>query len=239
MTSAGVRELTQDDLDWVLDLGARRRARLAPYAPRFWNPAPNAREMHTNFLGNKINDPAVISIRTDHGFLFGDPGTDRYDVDDLALDDEARWPTDGLDLLRAAGAQGSLNFGCPVPETERRRAAETLGLRCAESWWHKDLSPEAGGTPPEDRKINVEGASGMLLPAPPVYAPGGPVLLTGDVADATSLAAIETAAAAAGAPVAVVIQRADDAARAELLTSSGYLRTNDNYRGRLGEGDSH
>ena len=230
MADDGVRDLTEADLDWLLDLGAQRRARLAPYAPRFWNPAPNAREVHTAFLGDKINDPAVLSIRTDHGFLFGYPVADRYDIDDMALDDESRWDDDGLTMLRVAAAKRSLNFGCPVPEPERRAAAETLGLVCAESWWHKDLEPAAEPTPPEDHKINVEGASGLIVPAPPVYAPGGPVLLTGDVSDAAGLAAVEAAAVAAGAPVAVVIQQSGDAALAGLLTDSGYLRTNDNYR---------
>ncbi|QDP95324.1 hypothetical protein FOE78_04815 [Microlunatus elymi] len=233
MTSDGVRDLTSSDLDWVLDLGAERRARLVSYAPRFWNPAPNARDVHTKFLGNKIADPNVLSIRTDHGFLFGYPNDDRYDVDDMVLDDESLWPADGVAMLRVAGADRSLNFGCPVPETERRAAAEGLGLVCAESWWHKDLDAAVDGTPPADRKITVEGASGLVLPAPPVYAPGGPVLLTGDVADAASLAAIEKAAAAAGAPVAVVIQQADQTPRAELLDQAGYIRTNDSYRGRL------
>lgn len=43
--------LTVDDLDWVTGLAAARRAQLAPFAPRFWNPSPDARAVHAEFLG--------------------------------------------------------------------------------------------------------------------------------------------------------------------------------------------
>lgn len=243
MTNDGIRELTQQDLDWVLDLSHRRRARIAPFAPRFWNPAPDAREVHATFLGNKIDNPDVLTIRTDHGFLFGYPGPDRLDIDDMALDAESRWPDDGIALLQRAGSLAALNVVCPVPEPERRSAVEAVGLAVAESWWTKDLTPAADPEPPaDDPKITAADASGVLVPAPPVYAPGGPVLLASNLGrdsgnpTGDALAELEQAAAAAGAVVAVVPQPADDTARAALLSRHGYLRTSDFHRGRTSTG---
>lgn len=68
-----------------------------------------------------------------------------------------------------------------------------------------------------------------LVPAPPVYDPGGPVLLVTRVLDATWLADAEHAAAARGATVSVVSQAPADHALAGLLTAAGYRRTTGYY----------
>jgi hypothetical protein len=68
---------------------------------------------------------------------------------------------------------------------------------------------------------------GKLVPAPPVYAPGGPVLLVTRLPAALALAAIERAAAARGATVSVVAVRAGE--RGDLLEEAGYRRTTDYY----------
>jgi hypothetical protein len=219
-----VRPLTPDDLEWVLDLSERRRERIVAFAPLFWRPASDARDRHRAFLGQQVVDPSVVSLRTDHGFVFAAPRGGLLEVDDMALDDDHLWPDDGSALLRSVVTIGDLRFVCPVPEAARRRSAVDLGLALVESWWHRDLpftsSPVVGGA-----AIHVPGASGRLVEAPPVYAPGGPVLLVSDVNGGRALTAIESAAAAGGAVVSVVPRKPGQPTR--LLTTAGYKRITD------------
>jgi hypothetical protein len=63
------------------------------------------------------------------------------------------------------------------------------------------------------------------VPAPPVYNPGGPVLLVTEVESAGSLRRIETEAARRGAPVSVVTQEPNDVGLANLLAEAGYTLT--------------
>lgn len=166
----------------------------------------------------------MVSLRTDHGFVFAAPRGELLDVDDMVLDDDSRWRQDGSALLRAVAARGELRFVCPVPEQARRRTAVDLGLVLVESWWHRDLdapsSTTVGGA-----DVEVQGAAGRLVHAPPVYEPGGPVLLVSEVEDGRALTAIEGAAAAGGATVSVVSRKPGQGT--ELLTSAGYRRTTD------------
>lgn len=230
------RPLTAADLDWVLDLIEPRRYELSEQAPHFWKPAPNARELHGRFLANQLDNPELATLRTDHGFVFAGPRGDGFVIDDFLVDADDRWPIDGAALVRAAVGDHSVRIVCPVHELGRYRLAKSLGLTVAESWWTHDLEPspepeqgvDAGAGPDE---ISVDGTTGRLLPAPPVYAPGGPVLILSAVASLESLAAAEREAEAVGSTVAVVPQRADDLSRAKLLTSAGYRRTTDYYDG--------
>ena len=230
--TAAPRQLTMADLTWVVDLASARRERITPFAPRFWKPAPNARELHAAFLSSLIDSPEVISVRTDKGFLFGMPHNDLLLVDDMALQDDSDWPTDGRVLLRWAGEIGPLRFVCPVPEEPRTSTASAVGLAKVESWWHRDLEPGADRLPEGgDPVLIVDEAQGRLVPAPPVYAPGGPVLLVTQVTSPDSLTGIERAAAQRGAYVSVVTHQHRDEQLAELLTSAGYKRTTDYYEG--------
>ena len=222
--SGEVRPLALDDLEWVLDISERRRERIAFFGPRFWRPAPDARERHRTFLGQQIKDPAVESLRTDHGFVFAAPRDDLLEVDDMALDDDDLWPHDGAALLRSVAQRGDLRFVCPVPEPARRQTAVDLDMLLVASWWHKDLEPTSSPTV-AGAAIEVQGALGRLIEAPPIYAPGGPVLVTIEVDDAEALAAIEAAAASGGARVSVVSRKPGQPT--ELLSYAGYKRTTD------------
>jgi len=188
--------------------------------------------VHQRFLRRQIDYPDVVSIRTDHGFLFGVPRGDLLVVDDMAVAVDSLWDIDGQRLLRAVDERGGVRFVCPVPEPARTRAAVALGMTHAESWWHRDLMPDPHAVPPDDPEVRVDGAAGRLVPAPPVYAPGGPVLLVLDVGGAESLAAIEAEASSAGAVVSVVTQRPTDTNLADLLIHVGYTRTTDFFEGR-------
>jgi hypothetical protein len=239
------RPLTLADLDWVTGLAAARRARLVAFAPRFWNPSREARTVHAGFLGGLIGSPDVMAVRSEHGFLFGLPRRGRLFVDDMVIDDmvmadDARWPGEGAALLRhAVGATSpaALRFVCPVHELPRAEAARAVGLTVAESWWHRDLddrptTPAAPAAPAAELGQELGGELGehcRLVPAPPVYDPGGPVLLVTTVPGAAWLADAERAAAARGATVSVVSQDPADSALAGLLAAAGYRRTTDYY----------
>lgn len=233
MATEGVRPLTAADLDWVLDLIEPRRQQLRDHAPRFWNPAPNARELHRRFLGAQIGKPGMVALRSADGFVFAGPRGDGYIIDDLMVAAENLWLTEGVALIRAAVQSHPVRIVCPVHERGRAGAAESLGLTVSESWWTRDLDPlEAGRSEAVADEISVDGTSGRLLPAPPVYAPGGPVLIISNVSSPEALAAVERRAECAGAPVAVVPHKVVDQARAELLELAGYRRTTDYYDGR-------
>jgi hypothetical protein len=153
-------------------------------------------------------------------------------VDDMAMERDVYWPLDGEKLLRMAGMVGRLRFVCPVPEFPRASAATAVGLAVAESWWHRDLMVVSSDLPHEvEPGVRVDGAVGCLVPAPPVYEPGGPVLLVTSLTDPDALSVIEGEAAQRGAPVSVVSQRPDDQELAKLLRSAGYKRTTDFYEG--------
>jgi hypothetical protein len=231
-TTAVPRQLTKSDLTWVVDLASERRERIVSFAPRFWNPATNARKVHAAFLGSLIDSPEVVSIRTDQGFLFGKPRNDMVFVDDMALEDDTNWPTDGQALLRRVGESRRVRFVCPVPEEPRTSTASAVGLAIVESWWHHNLEPAADRlSEVDDPVLIVDEAEGRLINAPPVYHPGGPVLLVTRVTSPDSLQGIERAAAQRGARVSVVTHRPGNERMDELLTFAGYKRTTDYYEG--------
>lgn len=237
-TLSGLRPLVPDDLAWVLHLCELRRKRIAGYAVRLWRPAPGGRDHHRVFLSHQIQDPRVLSLRTDHGFVFAAPRADLLDVDDMGLDDDDRWPDDGIRLLQAVLQRSDARFVCPVPEPARTQTAVAAGMQLAESWWHRDLPttdpPTTATAPVDDPILDVPGASGRLVQAPPVYAPGGSVLLVLQVDSENALTAIEDAAIAAGAVVSVVplLPNQHD----DLLTDAGYKRTTDFFVSRRWQG---
>ena len=225
------RPLTADDLDWVVETAAARREELAPHAPRFWRPASDATARHRDFLDRLIADPATLTLRTDHGYVMALGDDSRRVVDDMAVA-AAAWPDEGAALLRAVQAvTATVRFVAPVAEPERRTTALSLGWRPVETWWHRDLPLVQVRGEGERVELSTVGARGRLVPAPPIYAPGGPVLLVADVETAVALAAIEAEAAERGATVAVVPQRPDDLMRELLLVEAGYQRTTDFLEG--------
>jgi hypothetical protein len=225
------RPLTAADLDWVVESAAARRETLAPHAPRFWRPAADATARHREFLGRLVDDPAALTLRTDHGYVMALGDGTRRVVDDMAVAGDA-WPDEGAALLQAVlDATAVVRFVAPVAEPERRTTAEALGLRPVETWWHHDLPLVQVRGEGERVELSTVGARGRLVPAPPIYSPGGPVLLVAEVETAAALGAIEAEAAERGATVAVVTQRRDDLMRELLLVEAGYLRTTDFLEG--------
>lgn len=229
MTSseAGIRPLTSADLDWVVEVTRQRRADLARHALRFWHPADDATERHRAFLAHLVDAAEVLSIRSQHGYLIAVDRGEFWLVDDMAVSRPERWTTEGTALLRHTQDRcGRLRFVVPAFEPARLRAAHDVGLEAVECWWHRDL--DAVGSTSDidgDPVVTVDGAHGRLVPAPPVYDPGGPVLLVTEVKSVESLRRIEEAAHRRGAPVSVVTQRPWDTDLAVMLRGAGYVLT--------------
>jgi hypothetical protein len=218
-----VRELTEEDLDWVVERLAMRRAGLVPFAPVYWRPARDADEVHRRFLESVLGRGGV-GFRTADAVMIAAPGRGGiWTVDDAAVGGD-QWAGSGQllwDAVCAAIGGGQVRFVCPTPEAERRRFADEQGLRLRTSWWHATVAParRARG----DGGPHVDGATATLVPAPPIYDPGGPILFLTDVRDASrALASAREEAARLGAPVVVVDQPATDDALNAVLTEAGF-----------------
>ena len=167
----------------------------------------------------------MLGLRTEHGYVLVVDRGDHRLVDDMVVSLDERWAGEGVELLRAVlTAPGRVRFVAPVAEPARTAAARSLGLVVAETWWHRDL-PDPVSVTGAASQIDVAGATGRLVPAPPVYDPGGPVLLVTRADSARALAAIEAAGSARGATVSVVSQQAGDAVTAGIARSAGYVET--------------
>lgn len=197
------------------------------HAPRFWRPAQDATDRHRNHLARLIADPDVVAVRSQHGFLFALDHGSTWLVDDAVVSEDGTWAEDGVLLLREVQQRcGSVRLVVPVFETDRMEAGLSVGLRPVEHWWHRDLDPpgtlvEAG----DDPAVAVEGAEGRLVTAPPVYDPGGPVLLVSELRDVPSLDRIEAEAGGRGATVSVLTQQPGDVGLATVLAGAGYVLT--------------
>jgi hypothetical protein len=227
-----VRPLIVDDLDWVVDLAAQRAEQRQNFAPRFWRRASDARSAHARHLHALIEQGVAAAFRTDRMFAFAVPGPEFVLVDDAAAECDESWATQGPALFRRLIGESRVRFVCPVPEADRAALAAELGLRRAETWWHRDLYPPSADSR-DAGPVQVRGARGRLVTAPPVYAPGGPVLLVTEFHDRRALDEVEREAVRRGAVVSVVALFTEDATREEVLLARGYRRTCDFYEGVL------
>ena len=222
------RAMTVADLPWVVEVTRQRRESLVPQAPRFWHPAEDATERHREFLASLIEDAGVLSVRTEHGYLIAVDRGPVWLVDDAVVTSDGDWAVEGVRLLQHAREHcGPLRVVVPVAETARLSAVSAVGLAPVEHWWHRDLDPAPRSPDGTDHgtSITVGGTQGRLVPAPPVYDPGGPILLVTDVADRSSLRRIESEAAIRGATVSVVSQLPGDSKLEALLGDTGYSLT--------------
>ncbi len=232
VVSTDVRPLGPDDLDWLLAVTLDRRAALVPHAPRWWHPAPDAAARQRAFLAHLLEAPTVLSVRTDHAYLIAFERRGSWIVDDLAVTPDGTWADDGSALLdHARGHCERLRVVVPVAEPHLRDAVHALGLHPVEHWWHRDLPTllAASAGPDRGTTLTVAGATGRLAPAPPVYAPGGPVLAVDEPGSPQSLTALESAGSARGATVAVAVQSEGDTGRADVLEAAGYTLTTSFY----------
>jgi hypothetical protein len=229
--------MTALDFRWAAALMERRRARYEQYSPRFWRPARDATDAHAKFMMSVAARDGAVARRSEHGFVLTYPHGGRCFVDDFAVEADDQWHAEGRCLLLAAWAvaesteQSIMRVVTARQDAPKRTMLIDLGLKVTARWWVKELEPAR--SPPAFGPINVSGTDALLVPAPPVYDPGGPVCLLGDL-DAAQAARVSAAAAEVGA-VLVVIQRdrsPDEAPAAEPeLERAGFHNPSEFFEG--------
>jgi hypothetical protein len=219
------RRVTPLDVEWIVERLADRRRSLAAFAPTYWRPASDARLRHREFLRFLLGDGGAVGFRTDDSVVLAQPRAHGWLVDDAAVAD-AEWESEGAELWDALRSKisGSLRWVCPVPERERLDFVGRSGFELVESWWHRDI--EAESTSGNDGGVvRVVGAVARLVPAPPVYEPGGPILFLTDVQKPDeALGDAVGKASVLGSPVVVVSQPAGDGSLAKRLEAHGFGR---------------
>lgn len=117
---------------------------------------------------------------------------------------------------------------------ERNRFAKHVGLALVNTWWLVEIDVPQGQPPREDEKVpQVPGALATFAQAPPVYDPGGPMLLLHDVTDTTAVAAALTVARERGCAGMVVDVREGVADLREPIETAGARAHCHFYEGRL------
>jgi hypothetical protein len=237
--------MTPDDAAWAAALMERRRQVYAGYSPVFWCPRPGVTGLHARFLGRQIGASGYLALRTDHGFLIGQRRGQEGFVDDFAVDETATWDGDGAALLRIAWHRWepdgleAVRVVTACADQDKCAMLATLSLELAEQWWVRELSPaehEPLGRPADQPiptgPVTGTGFSGLLGPAPPVYDPGGPVLLLSDLAADADLSDIEREAAAMGAVLLIVPAAPASARAAAIARRPCWTVASDWYLGR-------
>jgi hypothetical protein len=229
-----VTDMLAGDAPWAAQLMEKRRREYVRYSPVFWRPAEGAVGLHAQFLRDRIIAETTVALRTGHGFIIGERRGPRGFVDDFAVEPPGTWDSDGAALLLAAGerlaAAGGVASVVVVTAHADRAKSEMLArlsLTLAEQWWVRELQPV--GPAAVAGRLSGPGFSGTIGPAPGVYDPGGPVFQNDRAGAHTDLAAIERAAAAHGAVLAV-LPAAPGAALVHELRERGWHVASDWYR---------
>lgn len=230
-----------DDFGWAAELMARRRAVYERFSPRFWKPADGALDVHAAFVRAQVEAGTAVGVRSDAGFVLAVVRDDRYEVDDFAVEPDDAWSAEGRLLLESVAELGPparptrIRVVTARQDEPKRRILTELGLTVVARWWVKPLHP-AEPAPIAFTEVALTEITAMFVPAPPVYAPGGPVCILGDVeADVAVRAARE--AEARGAVLAVVTRDSspepapvDEPA----LSAAGFDNVSEFFEGRLG-----
>jgi hypothetical protein len=222
-----------DDFVWSAMLMQRRRERYATFSPVFWRPAANIERSHAEFMRSTAAQDGAIALRTDHAFAISIPHDGRCFVDDFAVDDDDRWATDGRALAlevwaTASPQQSTLRVVTARRDEPKRTMLQSLGLTVTERWWVKELDPT--GPSATWGPATIGAAPALIIPAPPVYDPGGPVCLLGDM-DTSQAGLAATEAAGLGAVLAIVQRKHDPPATEPELEMSGYHNPSEFYEG--------
>lgn len=214
----------------------RRRQEYARYSPVFWRPAPNVAGMHARFLTRLIQTDSNIALRTRGGFIICQHRGAEGFVDDFAVEDADLWDDDGAALLlavasrlSAVGQVTALRVVTAHADQPKVSMLQGLSLCLAEQWWVRELHPGRSQAAAPGR-IDGQGFSGLLGPAPPVYDPGGPVLLADRADDNAEVAVIEREATVLGAVLAI-IPAPPGTVRAGQLAQHGWSVASDWYLG--------
>jgi hypothetical protein len=229
------------DFEWAAALMERRRERYAEYSPVFWRPALGITASHGEFLRSIAKREGSIAFRSDHGFVISYENQGRCFVDDFAVEGEDQWATEGKNLVLNAWnkarspRQSTLRVVTARLDQPKRDMLAALGLLATARWWVKELRPTR--PPQAPGPVDVAGRTAMLIQAPPVYDPGGPVLLLGDL-EVDSIDAALAQAATLGAVLAIVqrdggVQAVSDSEPG--LEEAGFHNASEFYGGRPSE----
>ncbi len=234
-----VRAMAGADFDWAAGLMERRRRVYATFAPVFWRPAVDVRDTHAEFLRARVESGAAIGLRSADGFVVASLVDGRYDVDDFAVEPDGRWPTAGRSLLASVVDSGALPAGAGVRvvtarrDTEKRQLLLGCGLTVRSRWWVKELRPAEPAAVGPAQEVDLGATSGLFVPAPPVYAPGGPVCLLGDVEPDAAVSAADRAREL-GAVLAVVTRTAPAAPEVEpILAAAAFDNVSEFFAGHV------
>ncbi|MBI2703934.1 MAG: hypothetical protein HYX32_01390 [Actinobacteria bacterium] len=229
-----IRPMHADDFDWAATLMQQRRERYAEFSPVFWRPAANITAGHAQFMRSTAAREGAVAIRTDAGFALSYPHEGRCFVDDFAVDGDDRWAVDGRELLLAvwsaarSSQQQVLRVVTARRDEPKRSMMIALGLEVGARWWVKELSP--AGDASTWGPVTVGDVDALIGPAPPVYDPGGPVCLLGDV-DPSRAGQAADAAAELGAVLAVVQREFNPVESEPVLEAAGFHNPSEFYEG--------
>jgi ribosomal protein S18 acetylase RimI-like enzyme len=204
-----IRTFETDDARWAAEIMERRRQVYAGFSPVFWRPARGVVDLHARFIRRLVADGTNVCLRADHGFVIGQARPPECFVDDFAVDDAGTWEGTGRELLdelwrrMASDAITSVRVVTAKADHDKVAMLRAAGLTLAEQWWVRPLPARPAGTEAAPGWVRGPGFSGLLGPAPPVYDPGGPVLLV-ERLDGDDIEAIEEKATTMGAVLAIV-----------------------------------
>ena len=228
-----LRVMSGDDYTWAAALMQRRRERFAQFSPVFWRPATGVEEAHAEFMRALAAQDGTVAVRTDHGFAISTPAGDRCVVDDFAVDHDDLWRTDGAQLAFGVWAarsfrQTTLRVVTATADEPKRTMLRSLGLTVVERWWVKELN--SAGAEVIWGHVMLGSVSGLIVPAPPVYDPQGPVCLLNGIAAADAAVAADQAARR-GAVLAIVPDTSDRSVVAPIFESAGFHNPSEFYEG--------
>jgi ribosomal protein S18 acetylase RimI-like enzyme len=204
-----IRTLETDDARWAAEIMERRRQVYAGFSPVFWRPARGVVDLHVRFIRRLVADGSNVCLRADHGFVIGQARPPECFVDDFALDEAGSWESTGRELLdelwrrMASDAITAVRVVTAKADHEKVAMLCEAGLALAEQWWVKALPDRPAAAEAAPGRVSGPGFSGLFGPAPPVYDPGGPVLLV-ERLDGDDVEALEEEAVTMGAVLAIV-----------------------------------
>jgi hypothetical protein len=154
------------------------------------------------------------------------------------VEHDDHWTTDGPSLLGAVAQVGPLPASSTLravtarQDVPKRTMLEDLGFLVTARWWVKALQPTASSRDTFGA-VDLGVTTAVLVPAPPVYAPGGPVCILGDIASDVAVEATGRAAAE-GAVLAVVTRDTSPEvapARDAALEAAGFDNVSEHFEG--------
>jgi hypothetical protein len=255
-----VRVAGHDDLGAITELTRKLRHRLADWSPAWWRMREGADELHPRWLQHVVGTGAFRVVVDDTTVVacaavvapLGD-----WCLDDVAIDDDARWPAVAGALFAAVTERPALTC-LATADVVRADAFLAAGTTPASTYW---IGRPVAGTytpgpsiaavapapphtfgpgfdPSGPASLFVGSGGGYAIgspsvPAPPVYDPGGTVAIVDRVVGDDLGAVIRAASAAAAARGDVrlnVVCGAGDDRLAEALAVTGLERTVEVHR---------